>query len=80
MDPQAFGGAANFRRQTGFIADACRSNPPAPGIEAVRLPGQLGLARKRRALDEGLRLYPGIMAALHPLAGQLGVASPHPIA
>ncbi len=42
MDPQAFGGAANFRRQTGFIADACRSNPPAPGIESVRLPGQQG--------------------------------------
>jgi LDH2 family malate/lactate/ureidoglycolate dehydrogenase len=80
MDPQAFGGAANFLRQTGFIADACRRNPPAPGIEAVRLPGQQGLARKRRALAEGLRLYPGIMAALRPLAGQLGVAAPHPIA
>jgi LDH2 family malate/lactate/ureidoglycolate dehydrogenase len=80
VDPQAFGGAANFRRQTGFIADACRSNPPAPGIEAVRLPGEQGLARKRRALADGVRLYPGIMAALHPLAGRLGIAAPHPIA
>jgi LDH2 family malate/lactate/ureidoglycolate dehydrogenase len=80
MDPQAFGGAASFLRQTSFIAEACRGNPPAPGIEAVRLPGQLGLGRKRRALAEGLRLYSGIMAELHPLAGQLGVVAPLPIA
>jgi LDH2 family malate/lactate/ureidoglycolate dehydrogenase len=79
MDPAAFGGAARFVRQTGFIAQACRSNPPAPGVEAVRLPGQAGLARKRKALAEGVRLHPGIMDALRPLAEQLGVAPPPPI-
>ncbi len=76
MAPDAFGGAANFVRQTGFIAEACRRNPPAPGVQAVRLPGELSLARKREALAHGVRLYPGIMAGLRPLAAQLGVAPP----
>jgi LDH2 family malate/lactate/ureidoglycolate dehydrogenase len=31
MEPRAFGGAKSFLRQTGLIAAACRSNPPAPG-------------------------------------------------
>lgn len=78
MDPAAFGGADDFMRQTGFIAEACRRNPPAPGVEAVRLPGQAGLARKRRALEAGVALYPGIMDALHPLAERLGVEVPAP--
>ncbi len=76
MDPDAFGGASNFVRQTGFIADACRRNPPAPGAQAVRLPGELSLTRKREALEQGVQLYPGIMEALRPLAEQLGVAAP----
>jgi LDH2 family malate/lactate/ureidoglycolate dehydrogenase len=80
MDPQAFGGAADFIRQTGFIAAACRRNPPAPGVQAVRLPGELSLARKREALERGVRLYPGIMEGLRPLAAQLGVTPPGPLA
>jgi LDH2 family malate/lactate/ureidoglycolate dehydrogenase len=78
MEPRAFGGAQDFLRQTGYIAEACRSNPPAPGIDAVRLPGERGLALKRRALAEGVRLYPGIMSALQPWAEKLGVAPPRP--
>lgn len=78
MDPAAFGGAESFTRQTGFIAEACRSNPPAPGVEAVRLPGEAGLARRRRALEDGVVLRPGIMDALLPWAERLGVAAPEP--
>ena len=76
MDPAAFGGAADFVRQTSFIAEACRSNPPAPGAQAVRLPGQQGLARKRQALSEGVALHPGIMEQLGSWAGKLAVAAP----
>ncbi|HEX5795571.1 MAG TPA: hypothetical protein VFY19_07010, partial [Geminicoccaceae bacterium] len=79
-DPGAFGGAADFIRQTSFIAGTCRSNPPAPGKPAVRLPGQQGLARKRQALSEGVRLHPGIMEQLGLRAAKLAVAAPRPIA
>lgn len=79
MDPAAFGGAEEFRRQTGWTADACRACPPVPGVDAVRLPGQRGLERKRRALSEGVVLYSGIWAALEPFAARLGIARPEPI-
>jgi LDH2 family malate/lactate/ureidoglycolate dehydrogenase len=58
-DPAAFGGGDRFVRQTGFIAAACRRNPPAPGLEAVRLPGEQALARRRQAGAAGVRLYRG---------------------
>jgi LDH2 family malate/lactate/ureidoglycolate dehydrogenase len=76
LDPAGFAGADAFRRQTEWTAAACRANPPAPGVERVRLPGEQGLARKRRALVDGVQLYPGIMDALHPRAEKLGVALP----
>jgi LDH2 family malate/lactate/ureidoglycolate dehydrogenase len=80
MDPAAFGGAADFIRQTSFVAEACRNNPPAPGARAVRLPGQQGLARKRQALSEGVRLHPGIMEQLDSWTQKLAVAKPAPVA
>ncbi|HET6522333.1 MAG TPA: Ldh family oxidoreductase [Geminicoccaceae bacterium] len=76
LDPRAFGGLDAFRRQTDFIADACRGNPPAPGVDRVRLPGERALALRRRALAEGLRLYPGIMDGLRSWADRLGVRPP----
>ncbi|MFO0826337.1 MAG: Ldh family oxidoreductase [Gemmataceae bacterium] len=79
MDPSAFGGAAEFRRETTWLADKCRSTPPVPGVEAVRLPGQRGLELKRRALTEGVPLYPGIVKGLEPFASNLGVTPPQPL-
>ncbi|QEL17211.1 Ldh family oxidoreductase [Limnoglobus roseus] len=75
-DPAAFGGADAFRTQMGWTATACRESPPVPGGDAVRLPGQRGLDRKRRALAEGVALYPGILASLEPFAEKFGVPSP----
>jgi LDH2 family malate/lactate/ureidoglycolate dehydrogenase len=80
IDPSAFGGAEAFRRETGWLANACRNSPPAPGVDAVRLPGERGLARKRAALAEGVTLYPGIMEALAPHAAKRGVKVPTPVA
>jgi LDH2 family malate/lactate/ureidoglycolate dehydrogenase len=79
MDPEAFGGGAAFIRQMTFTAAACRANPPAPGVDRVRLPGDGGLARKRTALEEGVRLYPGITDALEARAKRLGVEMPRPL-
>lgn len=76
IDPGAFGGAVEFRRQTDWLGSACRATPPVPGVEAVRLPGQRGLERKRRALVEGVALYPGIAEALAPYAEKYGVSPP----
>ena len=63
-DPEAFGGREAFLRQTGWLADTCRANPPRPGVSAVRLPGQAALARRRAALTDGMALHPGIIESL----------------
>lgn len=78
LDPEAFGGLEGFTRETGHVADLCKASPPRPGVEAVRLPGEAALARKRRALAEGVALYPGVMPALEPWAKRLGVEPPRP--
>jgi LDH2 family malate/lactate/ureidoglycolate dehydrogenase len=78
-DPDAFGGRDAFLRQTGWLADACRSNPPRPGVERVRLPGENGLARKRKAVAEGVTLHPGIINELKPYAATLRVEIPGPL-
>jgi LDH2 family malate/lactate/ureidoglycolate dehydrogenase len=80
IDPAAFGGTEAFRRETGWLATACRDTPPAPGVDVVRVPGQRGLERKRQALAEGVALYPGILEALAPHAAKLGVTPPRPCA
>ncbi len=75
MDPAAFGGAADFVRQTSCLAAACRSNPPAPGVAAVRLPGAAGprpqargAARRRPAPSRhhGAARLPGRKAGGRP--------------
>ncbi|TPE51432.1 Ldh family oxidoreductase [Amaricoccus solimangrovi] len=75
-DPEAFGGREAFLRQTGWLARACLASPPRPGVAAVRLPGQAGLARRRAALAEGVALHPGILESLAPHAERLGVPLP----
>jgi LDH2 family malate/lactate/ureidoglycolate dehydrogenase len=79
MDPELYGGMTAFAAETHFLAKACRSNPPAPGFDAVRLPGDKALANKAAALRVGVRLYPGIMEALAGQAERLGVGAPTPV-
>ena len=73
FDPAAFGGAAAFARETGWLAEACRASAVPPGAAPVRLPGEAALARKRAAGDV-VKLTPGIVPALEGLAEKYGVA------
>ncbi len=75
-DPAAFAGLDAFTRQMSHIAELVRGNPPAPGYDSVRVPGQRALARKRAALESGLELYPGIIDALRPWAARFGATVP----
>jgi len=75
-DPAMFGGRDDFRRQTAWLAEACRQTPPRPGFDRVRLPGEAALSRREEQLEHGVELYPGIMPALVPWAKKLGVPCP----
>lgn len=76
FDPRLFAGSSDFLRQTSWIADACRNTPPRPGVERVRLPGESGLAKRKRQLAKGVELYPSVIPTLTPWAKRFGVALP----
>jgi LDH2 family malate/lactate/ureidoglycolate dehydrogenase len=79
IDPAAFAGRDAFTRQTGFLADACRSNPPRPGFPAVRLPGEAAQQRQLEAATQGVPLAEGIVSALRPWVEAAGLAWPAPV-
>lgn len=76
IDPEAFGGLAQYKRQMDWLAAACHSATPRPNSDGVRLPGERGLNRFRLQQREGVELYPGIMAGLRTWIERLGVTSP----
>jgi LDH2 family malate/lactate/ureidoglycolate dehydrogenase len=76
IDPAAFGGTEAFLRQTDWLVQTCRDNPPRPGVDAVRLPGQRALARKRAQLDHGVALHESILPAIVSWAKRLSVPLP----
>jgi L-lactate dehydrogenase len=79
QDTDAFGGAGPFKRESSWLADACRSSRPKAGDPPVRLPGQAGLEHRRRALSEGLTLFPGIIEKLTEWADAFDVSVAAPL-
>ena len=79
MDPALYGGDSEFYRESDFLAQACRSTPPAPGHDRVRLPGEGALARKRDGLSHGVALHPGIIEGLMPWCRKFAVEFPGPM-
>lgn len=78
-DPGAFAGRAPFVRQTGWLANACRTNPPRPGVQRVRLPGEQAARRARDATALGAPIAPGVMLALGAHAARHRLALPSPV-
>ncbi|HYM47631.1 MAG TPA: Ldh family oxidoreductase, partial [Burkholderiaceae bacterium] len=58
---------------------ACRNNPPRADVDAVRLPGERGLARRRDQIAHGVALQPDILPALEPWSTKLSVPMPRPL-
>ena len=79
IDPVAFGGLTAFARQAEWIAQACRNNPPRASGDAVRLPGERGLARRRDQIAQGVALQADILPALAPWSTKLSVPMPRPL-
>ena len=75
-DPSAFGGSADFMRQMDWIGDACRNNPPRPGVDAVRMPGDRGMALKAQQEASGIVLHPTIAPMLRECAATYGMVFP----
>lgn len=73
FDPEMFGGLAAFVRQSEWVAQACRANPPVDPANPVRLPGARAAQGLRAARLNGFQPRAGLLEALQPWAKQLGV-------
>jgi LDH2 family malate/lactate/ureidoglycolate dehydrogenase len=72
IDPAAFAGREAFIREASHLAEACRRNPPAPGVAKVRVPGDNAAASRRQALEMGVTLDEAIHARLRQKASEIG--------
>lgn len=79
LDPAAFGGSAAYMRQTSWLAQACRDNPPRPGIDSVRVPGDRAAQHRNQSLQTGVPLSPAIVTNLVAASEQLGISLPVPL-
>ena len=80
IDPRAFAGLDAFTRQTGAVADQCRASRPAVAGQPVRTPGERGMTLAAGQIENGVALYPAIMASLTPWALQFDVPVPQALA
>jgi L-lactate dehydrogenase len=76
IDPAAFGGRERFARETGWLANACRTTPVKAGNPPVRLPGERGLKLRAQQLVDGVALHPETMPSIVPWADKLQVQVP----
>jgi len=75
-DPSAFGGMDEFIRQTSWLAESCRNNPPEEGVDKVRLPGDNAILNKAEAIANGLELYPGLLDGLKTFSDNYNISVP----
>ena len=73
IDPQAFAGHDAFIEQTGFLADACRTNPAIDPDRPVRLPGDQAQRSIERCRIEGVPVSAITRRTLRDWADKLGV-------
>lgn len=78
IDPEMFGGAAEFRRETQWLANSCRNADRRLRTEAIRMPGDRAHATRIEALEVGVALHPETMLGIEPWARKLGVKLPSP--
>ena len=73
LDPERFAGRAAFEAEVQDYADYVRSGRPAPGHEAVLLPGDKERGLRAEREKSGIPLAPGTWRGLVELGRKLGV-------
>lgn len=76
IDPDAFAGLDVFTAQVEHFNTLCRSNPPAPGVERVRLPGERCYAHLKMTREKGVPVNEEIWTRLVTTARQYTVDLP----
>jgi len=76
VDPAAFGDPDTFRRGVSAYLDEIRRSRKAPGVDAIRIPGERAFAERERRLKEGVTVLEATWTIVAGLARELGVAVP----
>ena len=79
LDIAAFGDRAMFLNDVDALGDAITSQPTAPGIDRLRLPGERGAAIRTERERAGIPLPPGTWSGLAAVAAARGIAMPEPL-
>jgi uncharacterized oxidoreductase len=66
-----------FEREVASFANFVRSRPPAPGFDAVLVPGDRARLRAQRSTREGINVADGTWGELQAWAEKLGVLVPN---
>ena len=76
IDPEAFAGSDIFTAQVEHFNALCRNNPPAPGVERVRLPGERCYAHMEMSREKGVPVNDEIWTRLAETAQHYRVDLP----
>lgn len=76
LDAAALSDGDGFAEEVRQLGEAIHALPPAPGVDAVLLPGERGFATAARRRGEGIPLAAGTRTRLAALAERLEVALP----
>ncbi len=73
LDVSRFLDPADFQAEVTRHLDDLRGSLRLPGVDRIRLPGDMRAQRRRERLAEGVPLAPALMTLLERLAGEAGV-------
>jgi LDH2 family malate/lactate/ureidoglycolate dehydrogenase len=72
----AFGSADAFMRQVDEVIRTMRGSARMPGVDRIRLPGEMSHAKRRDRLERGVPIPAPLLASLEALASSLGIEGP----
>ena len=74
IDLAAFGDPQDFKHAVDKLVRDIRSSERLPGVDRIWLPGEQSHAKRSRHAAAGIPVSHGVMAELHTLAAELGIA------
>jgi LDH2 family malate/lactate/ureidoglycolate dehydrogenase len=72
LDVARFLDPAEFTRDVARHLDDLRKSARLPGVERIRLPGEMRAARRKDRVANGVPIPPALMAQLDRLAAETG--------
>ncbi|UCH74873.1 MAG: Ldh family oxidoreductase [Rhodospirillales bacterium] len=76
ISPEAFGDAHGFRQQVDEVVRTMRGSARMPGVDRIRLPGEMSHAKRLDRLENGVPIPAPLLETLNVLAGELGIDGP----